>query len=70
VTRLLGVDDLFDGMTFCDYSAEKLLCKPSTEMYDKAMREAKATNVSDCYFVGECCLWLRQMPQCTNKSTR
>jgi pyrimidine and pyridine-specific 5'-nucleotidase len=54
VTRLLGVDDLFDGMTFCDYSAEKLLCKPSIEMYDKAMREAKATNVSDCYFVGEC----------------
>jgi pyrimidine and pyridine-specific 5'-nucleotidase len=41
-------------MTFCDYSAEKLLCKPSIEMYDKAMREAKATNVSDCYFVGEC----------------
>lgn len=53
VTRLLGVDDLFGGMTFCDYGAEKLLCKPSTEMYDKAMREAKATNVSDCYFVGE-----------------
>jgi pyrimidine and pyridine-specific 5'-nucleotidase len=52
VTRLLGVDDLFGGMTYCDYSAEKLLCKPSTEMYDKAMREAKATNPSDCYFVG------------------
>jgi pyrimidine and pyridine-specific 5'-nucleotidase len=52
VTRLLGVDDLFGGMTYCDYSAEKLLCKPSIEMYDKAMREAKATNPSDCYFVG------------------
>ena len=53
VTRLLGVDDLFGGMTFCDYGAEKLLCKPSIEMFDKAMREAKASNVSDCYFVGE-----------------
>jgi pyrimidine and pyridine-specific 5'-nucleotidase len=52
VTRLLGVDDLFGGMTYCDYSAEKLLCKPSTEMYDKAMREANAPNVSKCYFVG------------------
>ncbi|KAM0712492.1 hypothetical protein Q7P37_011589 [Cladosporium fusiforme] len=53
VTRLLGVDDLFEGMTFCDYAAERLLCKPSTEMYDKAMREADATNVDECYFVDD-----------------
>lgn len=52
VTRLLGVDDLFDGMTFCDYGAERLLCKPSKEMYDKAMKEANAPSVGDCYFVG------------------
>jgi pyrimidine and pyridine-specific 5'-nucleotidase len=54
VTRLLGVDDLFGGMTFCDYAAERLLCKPSPEMFDKAMREANVTNVEDCYFVGTC----------------
>jgi pyrimidine and pyridine-specific 5'-nucleotidase len=54
VTRLLGVDDLFGGMTFCDYAAERLLCKPSPEMFDKAMREANVTNVDDCYFVGTC----------------
>ena len=52
VTRLLGVDDLFGGMTFCDYAAEKLLCKPAPAMFDKAMREANVTNVDDCYFVG------------------
>jgi len=48
------VDDLFGGMTFCDYAAEKLLCKPSPEMFDKAMREANVTDVNDCYFVGTC----------------
>jgi len=52
VTRLLGVDDLFGGMTFCDYAAEKLLCKPAPAMFDKAMREANVTNVDYCYFVG------------------
>lgn len=54
VTRLLGVDDLFEGMTFCDYAAERLLCKPTTEMYNKAMQEANATDIDQCYFVGEC----------------
>lgn len=52
VTRLLGVDDMFDGMTFCDYAAEKLLCKPAPAMFDKAMREANAENINECYFVG------------------
>ena len=53
VVRLLGIDDLFDGITYCDYGAPKLLCKPATEMYDKAMREAGAGDVQDCYYVDD-----------------
>jgi len=53
VVRLLGIDDLFDGMTFCDYGQPKLLCKPYVEMYEKAMREAGISNWKECYFVGK-----------------
>lgn len=52
VVKLLQVEDMFEGMTYCDYSAEKLLCKPHPEMFAKAMKEAGVKIVKDCYFVG------------------
>lgn len=52
VVKLLGIDDLFEGITFCDYSASKLVCKPQPEMFEKAEREAGAPSSSQCYFVG------------------
>lgn len=52
VVKLLGIDDLFEGMTFCDYAAEKLICKPHEESFAKAMKEAGITENKDCYFVG------------------
>ncbi|KAK3067761.1 suppressor of deletion of TFIIS [Teratosphaeriaceae sp. CCFEE 6253] len=56
VVRLLDLDDCFEGITYCDYGAEKLICKPRREMYDKAMREAGAGDVSQCYFVDDSAL--------------
>lgn len=53
VVKLLGVDDLFEGITYCDYSNPPLVCKPSREMYDKAMKESGASEVSRCYFVDD-----------------
>jgi pyrimidine and pyridine-specific 5'-nucleotidase len=53
VVRLLGIDDLFEGMTFCDYSQKTLLCKPHPEMFAKAMREAGISEYGGCYFVGK-----------------
>ena len=55
VVELLGVRDLFEGITYCDYGTERLLCKPATEMYAKAMREAGVRDVQRCYFVGRAC---------------
>jgi pyrimidine and pyridine-specific 5'-nucleotidase len=55
VVKLLKIDDLFEGMTFCDYSAEKFVCKPQTAMFDKAMKEAGITSNGKCYFVG---MWM------------
>jgi pyrimidine and pyridine-specific 5'-nucleotidase len=52
VVRLLGIDDLFEGMTYCDYSSDRFVCKPQAEMFDKAMAQAGVTKNEKCYFVG------------------
>lgn len=53
VVKLLAVDDLFEGMTYCDYGQKTMICKPHAEMYDKAEVEAGAESVEKCYFVGQ-----------------
>jgi len=53
VVKLLGVDDLFEGITYCNYDAETLICKPKVEMFEKAMREAGVTDKEKCYFVDD-----------------
>ncbi|KAL8978536.1 MAG: hypothetical protein Q9205_005898 [Flavoplaca limonia] len=53
VVKLLGIDDLFEGITFCDYSKMPFICKPLPEMYEKAEREAGARSSEDCYFVDD-----------------
>ena len=53
VVKLLGVEDMFEGMTFCDYAQNTLICKPHPEMFSKAMNEAGVTDSKDCYFVGK-----------------
>lgn len=52
VVKLLGVEDIFEGMTYCDYAAEKLVCKPHDAAFEKAMKEAGVTENQECYFVG------------------
>jgi pyrimidine and pyridine-specific 5'-nucleotidase len=53
VVKLLQIDDLFEGITYCDYGSEKFYCKPHAEMYEKAMAEAGIKSNDKCYFVGE-----------------
>jgi pyrimidine and pyridine-specific 5'-nucleotidase len=53
VVKLLGIDDLFEGITYCDYGSDKFFCKPHVEMYDKVMAEAGIKSNEKCYFVGE-----------------
>jgi pyrimidine and pyridine-specific 5'-nucleotidase len=53
VVRLLKVDDLFEGMTYCDYAKDTMICKPHPEMFEKAMKEANVKEMKDCYFVGK-----------------
>ncbi|KAF7846469.1 hypothetical protein BT93_L4296 [Corymbia citriodora subsp. variegata] len=53
VVKLLGVDDMFEGITYCDYGASTFLCKPSPDMFRKAMKEAGISSTKDCYFVDD-----------------
>jgi pyrimidine and pyridine-specific 5'-nucleotidase len=53
VVKLLKVDDLFEGMTYCDYAQAPFYCKPHVEMFDKAMEEAGIKSNEKCYFVGK-----------------
>ena len=53
VVRLLKVDDMFEGVTYCDYSKQPLLAKPHTEMFEKAEKDAGAMNIKECFFVDD-----------------
>lgn len=52
VVKLLQIDHLFEGITYCDYGSDKFVCKPSTDMFNKAMQEAGVKSNQNCYFVG------------------
>lgn len=56
VVKLLGIEDLFEGITYCDYAVLPFLCKPAPKMFQKAMDEAGAEDPKACYFVGALCL--------------
>ncbi|KAI1366489.1 pyrimidine nucleotidase [Xylaria arbuscula] len=53
VVKILGVDKMFEGITYCDYTTLPFVSKPQEEMFAKAMMEAGAHNMEDCYFVDD-----------------
>ncbi len=52
VVKVLGVDDLFEGITYADYASRPLLCKPHPAMFERAMQDAGVQRKEDSYFVG------------------
>ncbi|KAK9472507.1 HAD-like domain-containing protein [Dipodascopsis tothii] len=53
VIKALGLEGLFDGLTFCDYAEPILICKPKPEMFERAMAAAGVTDKSKCYFIDD-----------------
>jgi pyrimidine and pyridine-specific 5'-nucleotidase len=53
VLRLLGIEDLFEGLTYCDYAEQPLLCKPDPRMFQRAMDAAGVEKMEDCFFVDD-----------------
>lgn len=50
---LLGLDGIFEGITFCDYAKQPLLSKPDKVFFEHAMKEAGVQDKSRCLFVDD-----------------
>ncbi|KAF9981475.1 hypothetical protein BGZ75_007257 [Mortierella antarctica] len=53
VIKVLGLEGLFDGLTYCDYQEPNFICKPEAESFHKAMTDAGVVHPSNCYFVDD-----------------
>ncbi|KAG0053308.1 hypothetical protein BGZ83_001347 [Gryganskiella cystojenkinii] len=53
VIRILGLQGLFHGMTFCNYQEPRFVCKPDRKAFEKAMEDAGVQDPSLCYFVDD-----------------
>ncbi|KAJ2936703.1 hypothetical protein H1R20_g390, partial [Candolleomyces eurysporus] len=53
VLRILKLDDLVEGLVYCDYLAKDFVCKPEPEYYKMAMAKAGLSDPSKCYFVDD-----------------
>ncbi|QLQ80064.1 hypothetical protein HG537_0D00640 [Torulaspora globosa] len=51
--RLLGVADLFDGITYCDYSKHDLICKPDVRAFEKAKLQSGLGSFENSWFVDD-----------------
>lgn len=49
VVKLLGIDDLFEGITYCDYAQRDLICKPKHGAFANALRDAQAVPEKSYY---------------------
>ncbi|KAK9728896.1 Suppressor of disruption of TFIIS [Basidiobolus ranarum] len=53
VLKILGIEDQFDGITYCDYSEPDFPSKPDASMYHRAMTQAGAKDPKLCYLVDD-----------------
>ncbi|KAI9294296.1 pyrimidine 5'-nucleotidase, partial [Neoconidiobolus thromboides FSU 785] len=53
VLRILGIEDLFEGVTYCDYTEPNFACKPELPAYEKAMKEARVNFPTLCFFADD-----------------
>ncbi|KAF9485272.1 pyrimidine 5-nucleotidase [Pholiota conissans] len=53
VLRILRLDDLIEGIVFCDYTVKNFVCKPEPEYYEMAMKQANINDPSKCYFIDD-----------------
>lgn len=52
--KLLGIADLFDGITYCDYAQrDTLICKPDARAFEKAKLESGLGDYSNSWFVDD-----------------
>jgi len=53
VLKILGVEDLMEGVVYCDYSKPNFSCKPEPHFFEQALKRAKVKDPSKCFFVDD-----------------
>lgn len=54
VIKLLGLGDIFDGITYCDYSqTDTLVCKPNPMAFERAMVQSGLNNYQNAWFIDD-----------------
>ncbi|KAF9925690.1 hypothetical protein FBU30_004582, partial [Linnemannia zychae] len=53
VIRILDLEGIFHGMTYCNYLEPHFVCKPDQKSFAKAMREAGVQDPSLCYLADD-----------------
>ncbi|CCE61664.1 hypothetical protein TPHA_0A05900 [Tetrapisispora phaffii CBS 4417] len=54
IVKILGIADLFDGITYCDYTQSKnLICKPDARAFEKAKLESGLGDYRNGYFIDD-----------------
>ena len=54
VIRLLGLGDIFDGMTYCDYSqTDTLVCKPNPHAFQRAKEQSGLGDYANAWFIDD-----------------
>ncbi|KAI0702875.1 pyrimidine 5-nucleotidase [Cytidiella melzeri] len=53
VLHILGVEDLIDGLIFCDYAQPYFSCKPEPDFYQNALKKAGVSDPKRCYFIDD-----------------
>lgn len=56
--KLLGIADLFDGITYCDYSntrnfTQQIYCKPNKKYYEQAKLESGLGDWNNAWFIDD-----------------
>lgn len=53
VLRILHLEDLIDGLIFCDYAEPNFVCKPEPEYYHQALKKANVRDPARCLFIDD-----------------
>ncbi|KAI0081720.1 pyrimidine 5-nucleotidase [Panus rudis PR-1116 ss-1] len=53
VLKILKVEDLIEGVVYCDYAEPNFSCKPEQQFFENAMKKAGITDPSKCLFVDD-----------------
>ena len=53
--RILGIADLFDGITYCDYSAppDSIICKPDPRSFEMAKLQSGISSFEKAWFIDD-----------------